>query len=105
MTEEGVLPTPDYEILNLKQTPIPLRFTWARQAVLPCRLGVRKDVFVGPVQLRAKADVLVPSGQFVWGFSVRVRFIPDDALFWVGSLTRTLCAATIECCEFCSPWS
>lgn len=33
-----------YTLLDVKSTAVPLKFTWSKQAVLPCKLGVRKDV-------------------------------------------------------------
>ena len=64
---------PPYTLLHTKNTPIPLKFQWSRQAVYPSRVGVRKDLYPlgGLVRFRAKADVLIPSGQLVYGFSVK----------------------------------
>ena len=37
--------SPPYTILHTKRTPVPFKFTWAKQAVIPCKVGVRKDVY------------------------------------------------------------
>ena len=34
-----------YTLLQTRNTPVPLKFTWARHAVYPSKLGVRKDVY------------------------------------------------------------
>ena len=46
-----------YTLLDTKHTPIPLKFTWARQAAFPCKFGVRKDVFLLGDLLRCVRDL------------------------------------------------
>lgn len=62
-----------YTLLNTRQTPIPLRFTWSKSAIYPAKLGIRKDVYAlgDLLRFRAKADFILHSGKFVYGFSVR----------------------------------
>jgi len=40
-----VTPKP-FTLLNVKNSPVPLKITWSRRAVLPCKFGVRKDVLL-----------------------------------------------------------
>lgn len=37
--------TTPYTLLHTRNTPVPLKFTWSRQAVYPCKIGVRKDIY------------------------------------------------------------
>lgn len=57
-------------LLQTRSTPIPLKFTVSRR--IQSKIGVRKDITaLGLVRFRAKADILLPSGRFVYGFSAR----------------------------------
>jgi hypothetical protein len=63
--------TTPYTLFDTKQTPVPIKFLWSRQAVYPCKIGIRKDIYaLGELlRFRAKADVLIPSGKLLYGFS------------------------------------
>jgi hypothetical protein len=37
--------TQPYTILQTRSTPVPMKFTWARQAVYPFKIGIRKDIY------------------------------------------------------------
>lgn len=57
-------------LLQTRSTPVPLKLTVSRR--IQSKIGVRKDITaLGLVRFRAKADILVPSGRFVYGFSAR----------------------------------
>lgn len=65
--------TTPYTLLQTRSTPVPVKFTWSRQAVYPCKLGIRKDIYaLGELlRFRAKADILIPSGRLIYGFSAQ----------------------------------
>ncbi|KAL6782287.1 hypothetical protein ACKKBG_A06235 [Auxenochlorella protothecoides x Auxenochlorella symbiontica] len=58
----------DFNVQNL----FPIRLTLARDALLPSRVGIRKDVvLLDLIRMRAKADLTLPDGRFIYGFSCK----------------------------------
>jgi len=72
-TAAGEVNQAPYILFQTRSTPVPLKFTWSKQAVYPCKLGIRKDIYAlgALLRFRAKADILIPSGRFIYGFSAR----------------------------------
>ncbi|KAI3424109.1 hypothetical protein D9Q98_009470 [Chlorella vulgaris] len=61
-----------YTLLDLRNTPIPLKFTWSRDALYPAALCLRKDIKVLQlVRFTAKADLTLPDLRLVCGFSCK----------------------------------
>lgn len=82
---------PNYTLLDLPHTAVPLRVTWSKSAIVPGKLGIRKDIDIVPglLQVRAKADWSVGTKQFIYGCSIR------DTLF-NGKVSMNIPARLIE---------
>jgi hypothetical protein len=68
-TAPAAVNTTPYTLLQTRN----MKFTWSRQACYPAKIGIRKDIYAlgDLLRFRAKADILIPSGKLMWGFSAQ----------------------------------
>lgn len=62
-----------WTLLDLKHTPVPIKFSWSKRAILPGKLGIRKDLELIPglLQVRGKLDWVLGTKNVVYGCSIK----------------------------------
>jgi hypothetical protein len=74
--EWGLKPT--YTLLDVESPPV--RVTVAREAIIPARIGVRKEFkALGLLKFTGKADVELRSGALAYGFSCKASHLSIGA--------------------------
>lgn len=63
-----------WTLLETKTSP-PVLVTVAQEAVIPGRVGIRKDWAFSLLKFTAKADLVLRTQEVVYGFSVKVRVL------------------------------
>ncbi|EFN53463.1 expressed protein [Chlorella variabilis] len=67
-------PSGPFTLLDVRNSPVPLKLTWARDAVYPAAICLRKDLRVlSLVKFTAKADLTLPDTRLICGFSAKAR--------------------------------
>lgn len=65
-------PSGPFTLLDVRNSPVPLKLTWARDAVYPAAICLRKDLRVlSLVKFTAKADLTLPDTRLICGFSAK----------------------------------
>lgn len=62
-----------WTLLDLKNTPVPIKFSWSKKAILPGKFGVRKDIDLIPgiLSVRGKLDWAFGTKDVIYGCSIR----------------------------------
>jgi hypothetical protein len=91
VTAQDVDEDGSWTLLDLKKTPVPIKFSWSKRAILPGKLGVRKDLDLIPglLQVRGKLDWVFGTKNVIYGCSIK------DKIFY-GKVSLNVPARMLE---------